>query len=356
MEQAAAIVFTDGMLDTAFAKTCHGLLRGSERFRVVGVIDAAFAGQDAGAVMDGQVRGIPVFDSVAAFLASGEPKATHGVVGVATPGGYLSDGLKSTILQAIDHGLSIVNGLHTFIQDDPILSKRAAENGVELMDIRKPRPRHELQFWNGSIYNVKAVRVAVMGMDCAIGKRTTCRFVMEMCRANGIKTEMIYTGQTGWMQGYPHGFIFDSTLNDFISGELERAIVDCDRETNPALILLEGQSALRNPTGPCGSEFLLSGDAKGVILQHAPGREHYEGTEEIGCFLPDISTEIELIKMYGAQVLAITLNEEHQTEAQMQKHQAALEERLKLPVIRPLKEGVDRLLPVLRKYMASFSS
>ena len=58
---------------------------------------------------------------------------------------------------------------------------------------------------------------------------------------------MIYTGQTGWLQGGKYGFIFDSTLNDFVSGELEHAILTCYEETNPDVILIEGQSALRNP-------------------------------------------------------------------------------------------------------------
>lgn len=356
MKQSTAIVFTDGMLDSAYAKTCHGLLRGSERFKVVGVIDAKFAGRDAGEVMDGQVLGVPVFDSIASFLEKGSVEAAYGIVGVATHGGYLPDGLRDSIIQAIDKGLSIVNGLHSFLQDDPVLSEQAKAKGVELIDVRKPRPSSELQFWNGSIFKVKAPRIAVLGMDCALGKRTTCRFVMEMCQANGVKAEMIYTGQTGWMQGVSHGFIFDSTLNDFISGELERAIVECDKEEKPALILLEGQSALRNPSGPCGSEFLLSGAAKGVILQHAPGRECYDGTEEMGCRIPVLETEIELIKLYGSEVLAICLNEENQTEEEMQKHQSELSERLGIPVIRPLKEGVDRLLPVIKKYLARIDS
>ena len=71
MKQQTAIVFTDGMLDTAYAKTCHGLLRGSERFKIVGVIDAKFAGRDAGEVMDGQVLGVPVYDCVTSFMESG---------------------------------------------------------------------------------------------------------------------------------------------------------------------------------------------------------------------------------------------------------------------------------------------
>lgn len=355
MQKSSAIVFTDGMLDTAFAKTCHGLLRGSDRFEVVAVVDPKFAGQDAGVIMDGKALGVPIYGSVEECLAQIDSKPAFGVVGVATPGGYLPDGLRDNIAKAIGHQLSIVNGLHSFLQDDPELSAKAQQNGIQLLDIRKPRPRSELQFWSGAIYKVKAPRLAVMGMDCAIGKRTTCRFLMEMCRENGVQAEMIYTGQTGWMQGYPHGFIFDSTLNDFISGELERAIVNCDEQEQPELILLEGQSALRNPTGPCGSEFLLSGAAKGVILQHAPGRECYEGTEEIGCQIPDIQTEMELIRLYGSEVLAITLNEEHQTEEEMQAHQNELEERLGIPVVRPLKEGVERLLPIINSYIKRYA-
>ena len=59
---------------------------------------------------------------------------------------------------------------------------------------------------------------------------------------------MIYTGQTGWMQGYSHGFIFDATPNDFVSGEIERVVLECVDVYKPDLILLDGQSSLRNPS------------------------------------------------------------------------------------------------------------
>ena len=48
-----AIVLTHGLLHTMNAKTAHGLLRGTERFRVVAVIDRDHSGLDAGTVMDG---------------------------------------------------------------------------------------------------------------------------------------------------------------------------------------------------------------------------------------------------------------------------------------------------------------
>lgn len=344
-----ALILTNGMLDSTNAKTAHGLLRGSDRFTPLAVIDHRFAGQDAGEVMDGRSRGVPVVASVADyFAASDRPRPQFCIVGVALPGGKLPQDFRTELEAAMRHGLSVINGLHTFLSDDPAFMALAAEQGVIVYDVRKPRPRTELQFWTGEIYQVRAPRIAVLGTDCALGKRTTSRFLVEACRRAGLRAEMIYTGQTGWMQGSPYGFIFDSTVNDFIGGEIERAIVQCDREAGPDVIFIEGQSSLRNPSGPCGAEFLLSGHARGVILQHAPGRHCYEGSDVP---ISSVASEIGLIQMYGARVLAVTLNEEEMTDDQMQTVQAELETDLRIPVVRPLREGVDRLVPVVQAYL-----
>jgi uncharacterized NAD-dependent epimerase/dehydratase family protein len=189
-------------------------------------------------------------------------------------------------------------------------------------------------------------------MDCSIGKRTTARFITELCRQEGIRTEMIYTGQTGWLQGYKHGFIFDATLNDFVSGELEHAVVECDRQSSPDLILIEGQSGLRNPSGPCGSEIIVSANVKGAILQHAPFRKYYEDLEHLKCLLPDVKDEIELIRMYGAQTLAITLNGEGGAHEELADYRQKLAQQLQLPVVCPLQEGTAALLPIIRQFIS----
>ncbi len=59
-----ALVVCDGFFDTANGKTAHGLVRGTERYRVLGVVDAPTAGRDAGEVLDGRKRGIPIFASI----------------------------------------------------------------------------------------------------------------------------------------------------------------------------------------------------------------------------------------------------------------------------------------------------
>jgi uncharacterized NAD-dependent epimerase/dehydratase family protein len=346
-----AIIITNGYLDHGDGKTAHGLIRGSDRFNIIGVIDAVHAGKDAGEMLDGEFRNIPVFHSIKAFAEHSVAGADHCIVGVALHGGRLPEDWKHIVLEAMEHKISIVNGLHQPIGDDPIFRKAGDKNGVEIIDIRKSAPFDQLPFWSGEIFNVKTAKIAVLGMDCAIGKRTTCRFILEMCRENGIRAEIIYTGQTGWMQGYKYGFILDATPNDFVPGEIERAIVTCDRETSPDLILIEGQSSLRNPFGPCGSEFLVSGNVKSVILQHVPFRTCFEDLEDRDCYLPDVEDEIKLIEMYGAQTLAVALNGDGGDAESLVVYQRELSEKIEIPVLRPLQEGFGSLLPVIRKVL-----
>ncbi len=351
MNKLTALVLTHDNLDNIHAKTCHGLLRFSGRYDVKAVIDRKFVDQDAGEVMDGKRLGIPIVSSVEDYYQNGGAPVDCLVIGVATHGGTLPDDFVPDIVAAINKGCAIVNGLHEYLSDHPIISPLAREKGVTLTDIRKPKSIKELHFWHGSIYDVEASVLAVIGVDCALGKRTTCGMIYEMCNRKGLKTDMIYTGQTGWMQGYKHGFIFDSTLNDFISGEIEHAIVTCDKEESPQLILLEGQSSLRNPSGPGGSEFLVSGNAKGAILQVAPEREFFEGYEALYAYLPSAKEEIELIRQYGSEVLAITLYNQTLAPDAIDEHKKRLEDELQIPVVTPLKEGVDELYGVLHGYV-----
>lgn len=340
-ERKTALIFTDAFLDGNPAKTAHGLIRDSERFDIVGIIDTASAGKDAGEVLDGKHRGIPVLASLAEF----EQKADCLIIGVANAGGLLSRDWFPVIKEALAAGMSIVSGMHEFLSEIPEFVALAAEHGGELIDVRKPKSREDLHFWSGAIHSVPATKIAVMGTDCAVGKRTTARFLMHACREAGIKTDQIYTGQTGWMQGGQYGFVLDSVLNDFVAGELEHAIVQCYTETQSDVIFIEGQAALRNPSGPCGSEFIVSGAADGVILVHPPARIYHKGWQEFGRKIAPLSSEVALVRMYGAEVIGIALNTKGLTLEQAKAWQAKYEEELGLPVVLPVEEGVEGLIP-----------
>jgi uncharacterized NAD-dependent epimerase/dehydratase family protein len=352
-DRQRAAILTAGRYVSGDGKTAHGLVRGPSRYRIVGVVDGPdTAGKDAGELLDGEARGIPVFASLEALLA-GVEKPQWVVVGVATSGGVLSAELRATLVDAVGRGLSVVNGLHDLVGDDSEIRAAAEKSGATLIDLRRPKRFGELAFWTGAIRTVRAPRLALLGTDCALGKRTTAQLLVKACRAAGIDTELVTTGQTGWLQGSRFGFILDATPNDFVCGELERAVVACDKKASPDLILIEGQSALRNPSGPCGAELLLGAEARGVILQHAPGRVFFDDQEALGNRIPPLADEIELILSYGARVLGIALNHEGLASERRERVRREIEEEIGLPTVYPLLGGVDALLPAVRFYLAS---
>jgi uncharacterized NAD-dependent epimerase/dehydratase family protein len=348
MVKSNAIVLTGGFLDTGNAKTAHGLIRGTDRFKIVGVIDEKRAGEDAGEVLDGRKRNIPVFSTLAEFRKSGI-EARYCVIGVATKGGVIPSSLHDLLKDALEHEFSLVNGLHEYISDIPDLAQLAAEKGLEIIDVRKPKKFRDLHFWTGKIQRVKCPKIAVLGTDCALGKRTTTRFLVQAMNAAGYKAEMIYTGQTGWMQGARYGFVFDSTLNDFISGEMEHAVVTCYEEVKPDIIFIEGQSSLRNPSGPAGAEWIVSANADAVVLQHDPSRKYYKDMEKYPALVSTPAQEIELIRLYGAHTVAVTINTAAFNESEARKVATDYENQLQIPVVLPLEDGVERLVPLFER-------
>lgn len=348
MEKSNAIIITAGYLDSNSGKTAHGLIRGTDRYNIVGVIDEKSAGQDAGEVLDGKKRNIPVYASVEEFAKTSKQTAQYCIIGVATKGGVIPDTLRAILKDGLIHGYSLVNGLHEYISDIPELADFARSRGLEIIDVRKPKKFKDLHFWSGKIKNVHCPKIAVLGTDCALGKRTTTRFLTTAMRKAGFRAEMIYTGQTGWMQGAKYGFVFDSTLNDFISGEMEHAVVQCWEEAKPDIIFIEGQSSLRNPSGPAGAEWIISADADAVVLQHDPTRKQYKDMEYYPAYMPEVKDEIALIKTYGAPTVALTVNTAKMTDLDARAYATQKEKELGIPVILPLEDGVDRLVAIFK--------
>ena len=339
-----AIILTLDAYDKLDAKTAHGLIRGTKRFEILAVVDSKNYGFDAGEKLDGTHRHIPIIESVKEAIQL-FPEATVAIIGIATHGGVIPKDLEVILLECLENGLSLVNGLHEFLSDKPHFVELAMQNKVYLKDVRKPKAKENLHFWTGRIHQVKCPVIAVIGTDCAVGKRTSARFFTELLNENNKKAEMIYTGQTGWLQGGEYGFIFDSTLNDFVSGELENAIVECYLMENPDFIFLEGQSALRNPSGPCGSEFFVSGKAKYAVLVHPPKRVFYDDDVHWG-EIPSVASEIALINAYGTKVIAVVLNTQGCSPEEAKAFQEDYYEKLKIPVLLPIEEGVNAILPV----------
>jgi uncharacterized NAD-dependent epimerase/dehydratase family protein len=310
--EGSAVVYCEGAFGTTNGKTAHGLVRFTRRYRVLSVVDSGQAGHDAGEVLDGRANGIPILPSLAAALADaterGRP-ATHLVMGLAPDGGRLGRRGRRAVLEALERGLHVDSGLHDFLSEDPELAALAEARGCRLRDVRKPPERDRLHFFSGKIETVDSYRVAVLGTDSAVGKRTTAWKLVEELEGRGRTVELVGTGQTAWLQGARYGLVLDSLVNDFVTGEIEHAVWRAWKTRKPEFLLIEGQGSLMNPAYPGGLEILASARPDAVVLQHAPARLHYDGFP--GYPLHSLWTQIEAIELVSDRpVVAVGLNHE----------------------------------------------
>jgi len=350
-KDANAVILCEGALGTPTGKTGNGLLRRSRRYTIKGVIDSRHAGKDAGEVLDGVANGVPIYASVDDALAHDKTLRTM-IFGLATDGGMLPKELRPHIHRAIERGLNIVSGLHEFISDDPEFAPLARKTGVDIFDIRKLPLLRPPNFFTGEIEQVKACVIAALGTDSAIGKRTTAWKIVEALEERGYHAEMIATGQTGIMQGAKHGFVLDSTVNDYVAGEVEHAVVECDRSEKPDVIVLEGQGALTHPAYPGGFELIAAGRPRGIVVQHAPARKTLDGFPQFP--MADLTREIQLLEAYSQRpVIAITLNHEDMTRDEIERIVTEYESRYRVPCCDPLWHGAGKVADaVISRFLA----
>ncbi|NIM12695.1 MAG: DUF1611 domain-containing protein [Candidatus Aminicenantes bacterium] len=348
-----AVLYCEGAFNTTYGKTAHGLVRFTRRYRVLSVVDSCYAGQDAGDVLDGKNKNIPVFASVEAAeeasRAAGTP-VTHFVVGLAPDGGRLSPDARQHVKNALQLGLHIDSGLHDFLSEDPDIAEIAKQKNVRIRDIRKPPPRSQLHFFSGRIEQVESLKIAVLGTDSAIGKRTTAWLLVHALNNAGYRCEMIGTGQTSWMQGADYCLILDSLVNDFVSGEIEYAVWSAWNHSRPDVIVIEGQGSLMNPAYPGGFEILAAGRPDLVFLQHAPMRKEYDGFP--GYPLHPLAQQIHAVEMLsGKPVAAVTINHENLPPEKIPLVCDAITQVTGLPAVDVLYSGAGELVNLLIPYL-----
>jgi uncharacterized NAD-dependent epimerase/dehydratase family protein len=348
-----AIVYCEGAFNTPNGKTAHGLVRRTQRYTVQSIIDSRYAGQDAGQVLDGKPKNIPVHSDLKAAIEQAQRQgnpATHFVVGLAPDGGRLSQPGREDVKKAIQAGLNIDSGLHDFLSEDEEIVRLAQKNNVKIRDIRKPPHRNDLHFFSGKIEEVDSLKMAVLGMDSAIGKRTTAWLIVQSFQTAGCGAEMIGTGQTAWMQGARYCLILDSLVNDFVSGEIEHAVWSAWNDRHPDVIVIEGQGSLMNPAYPGGYEILAAGRPDIVVMQHAPARKEYDGFP--GYMLHPLPKQIQAVEMIsGKPVVAITVNHENMKPNEIAGACHNIKNETGLPAFDVLVDGADELVKILYSYL-----
>ena len=286
------LVLTDGYLETRNAKTAHGVLRYG-RDPIAAVLDRDHAGRSLADVLPEMDRDAPIVGSFEEGRALG---ATSLLLGVATPGGWVPEHWRAWMLEAVQAGMEIANGLHRFLRDDEELVATAAASGARLWDVREPPPG--IPLCSGKALDAPQRIVLTVGSDCAVGKMTASLELAAAAEAAGRRAEFVATGQTGILIA-GKGIAVDRVISDFVSGAAEQLVVDADPAAE--VLLVEGQGGLWHPAYSGVTLGLLHGCMPEVlILVHQAGRTAIE--EPPGTVLPPLDVMVETYEAIASVV------------------------------------------------------
>lgn len=341
-----ALVYCEQQFGRVDGKTSAGLVRHSEIYTLVGILDSALAGQDAGEALGEQHRNIPIFADLNDALSHLDQVPDCYIYGKAPLEACIPTDERLLIIEAMAKGMDIINGLHQFFSEDAEFASVAAQNGVQIKDIRKPPALENLHVFTGKIATVTVPVIALLGTDCACGKMTTAIELNRALNHLGIKSVLVATGQTSLMQGARYGASIDALVSQFVIGEIEQAVVQAFENENPDVILVEGQSAVSHPAFMSSLGILKGSMPDGVILQHPPARKFRCDFPNLA--MPTVEREIELIEaISSARVIAIALSHEDLQAHEVLQAIARYEQQLQLPTTDVLSYGCQKLVQAL---------
>ncbi|SEI15156.1 MULTISPECIES: DUF1611 domain-containing protein [unclassified Leifsonia] len=341
-----AVVYCEGVFGQLDGKTANGLVRHSEKYDILSIIDSTNAGADAGIVLDGVANGIPVLASLDESIRQAGFVPDTLILGMAPTDGLLTDGHRGALLNGVDRGMNLVSGLHEFLNDDAEFVAAALVSGATITDVRRPKEINQLRLFSGRVFDVTCPRIAVLGTDGSVGKRTTATLLTQALNERGIRAVMVGTGQTALIQGAQYAVALDATIPQFCSGEVEAQVVAAFEIEDPDVIIVEGQGALSHPAYLSSGAILRGSRPEGVVLQHAPGRTM------LGDFpmmpMPTAASEIALIEAFSdTRVIGVTINHENMTDAEVGDAIDEYASELGLPATDPLTHPLDELVDMV---------
>ena len=344
-----ALVYCENQFGLVDGKTATGLVRHSEIYNIVGVIDSSLAGKDAGEELGEEKSGIPIFINLDDALSKLSKVPDCYIYGKAPIEAYISTEERNLVLEAMENGMDIINGLHQFFSEDREFVQMAAQNDIQIKDIRKPPKIKDLHVFTGQISKVNVPVIAVLGTDCACGKRTTAVELNNSLNNLGIKSVLIATGQSGLMQGAMYGVSMDALVSQYVIGEIENSVIQAFENENPDIILVEGQSALSHPAFMSSLGILKGSMPDGIILQHPPARTFRCDFPDLE--MPIVESEIKLIETISqAKVMAIALSHEDLSDEEMMKIIKRYEMKFQLPTTDVLNHGCHKLVQTLSNH------
>lgn len=335
------LVIAEGQFGPLTSKTANSCIRYTPE-RVVAVIDSRRAGKTSQDVL-GFGGDIPVVSTVAEGL---KRKPTALLIGVAPQGGKLPDEWRVMILAAIDAGLDVWSGLHTFIGADPEFTARAEKRKVEIHDLR--RPPDDLPVAMGRVRKVDSTVVLTVGTDCNIGKMTSALQLRDGLKARDRKVRFAGTGQTGILiEGW--GIGVDAVIADFIAGAAEKLVLDAAKGAD--IVLVEGQGSIIHPGYSGVTVGLMHGSLPHAMVMCAqPSRKHINNNPWIQIPpLPELIAMHEMLVKHlrPAPVIAVSLNTYDLSVRAARAAIAKVQRQTGLPATDPVRFDAEPLVEAI---------
>ncbi|BAY12286.1 DUF1611 domain-containing protein [Calothrix sp. NIES-2098] len=343
LNQRIAILLHEGTAGTQ-GKTGLSLLRYSEA-PIVAVIDRECEGKSLSAIT-GIKRDVPIVGSVAASL---EYKPQVLVIGIAPKGGAVPDDYWHEIKDALEAGMSLVNGLHTPLATMPELNA-LLKPGQLIWDVRKEPPN--LGVASGLARTLPCRRVLTVGTDMAIGKMSTSLEMHWASRLRGWRSKFLATGQTGVMlEG--DGIALDAVRVDFAAGAVEQMLMRYGK--NYDIVHVEGQGSLLHPGSTATLPLIRGSQPTQLILVHRAGQTHNRNNPHVP--IPPLPEVIRLYETVASaagafapvRVVAVALNTAHLDEATAKEAIAQTTKETGLPCTDAVRFDANILLDAVMK-------
>jgi uncharacterized NAD-dependent epimerase/dehydratase family protein len=343
LNQRIAILLHEGVSGT-HGKTGLSLLRYSEAPIVV-VIDRESAGKSL-PELTGIKRDVSIVASVAASL---EYKPEVLVIGIAPSGGAIPDEYWLEIKNALEAGMSLVNGLHTPLANIPELNA-LLKPGQLIWDVRK-EPSN-LSVASGIARTLPCRRVLTVGTDMAIGKMSTSLELHWASKLRGWRSKFLATGQTGVMlEG--DGVALDAVRVDFAAGAVEQIVMRYGK--NYDILHIEGQGSLLHPGSTATLPLIRGSQPTQLVLAHRAGQTHNRNHPHVP--IPPLPKVIQLYETVASAggafgnvpVAGIALNTAHLDELTAQEAIAQTTAETGLPCTDPVRFDAGVLLDAVMK-------
>jgi len=266
------------------------------------------------------------------------------VIGVAAVGGVLPPQWLVELEAALDAGLDVVSGQHSRLTSFPTLVQAAQRSGARLIDVR----HSDQVFPSGTGRKRSGKRVLTVGTDCALGKKYTALALTRALHDLGAPATFRATGQTGVMIAGA-GVAIDAVVADFVAGAAEQLSPD---NAPDHWDVIEGQGALFHPAYAGVTLGLLHGSQPdALVLCHDPSRATIETYPDFP--MPDLQVAIdryvEAARLTNRNVrcVGLSINSSTLSDEAWARYAAEQAQRLKLPVVDPLRGGVQALAQAL---------